>query len=141
MAHLVNSDLQAKALHAGDNTVVAQYTLGETASGSTTIVVASLPGGAEVASTAVKLNHGALNAGANPGAVRVYTTIGGTEVGELVATSTAATTLTVGTGAGHGERLTGSANLVVELHDCAGTGTASTVITVICTYLSEKDPD
>jgi hypothetical protein len=141
MGHKVNSDLQQKAVHAGVNGVVAQYTLNETASGSTTIVIAALPGGAEVLDSAVKINHGALNAGANAGAVRVYATIGGTEVGELIATSTVDTALSVGVGAGHGERLTGSANLVAELHDCAGTGTASTVITVICNYLAEKESD
>lgn len=141
MGHKVNSDLQQKAVHAGLNAVVAQYTLDETASGSTTIVVAALPGGAEMVETAVKINHGALNAGANAGAIRVYATIGGTEVGELVSTSTVDTALSVGVGAGHGERMTGSANLVAELHDCAGTGTASTIITVIGTYLAEKEAD
>jgi len=141
MAKKVNADFQRKAVHAGLNCVVAQYTLDETASGSTTIVMAGLPGGGELVDTKAKINHGALNAGANAGAIRVYASVGGTEVGELIATSTADTALSQGVGAGHGERLTGSANLCVDLHDCAGTGTASTIITVICSYLAEKESD
>ena len=141
MAHLVNSDFQVKALAAGVNAVVAKYTLNETASGSTTIAICGIPGGAQVVSCGIKINHAALQDGANPGAAQVYATIGGTNVAALIATSTANTTLTLGTGAGLGERLTSSANLIIDLEDIAGTGTASTVFTVICTYLSELSSD
>lgn len=143
MAHIVKSRLPAKAVHEGVNAVVSQYTLNETASGSTTIVVASLPGGGQLLGGSVKINHAALNAGANAGAVRLYATIGGTEVGTLIPTSTVSYVVNMpATGnLGLGTRLTGSANLVLQLHDCAGTGTASTVFTVIAQYLAEQDPD
>jgi hypothetical protein len=141
MSHKVNGTFQKKALAAGVNAVVATYALGETASGSTTIAICGLPAGAQVISCAAKINHAALNAGANAGALKVYATIGGTNVAALIATSTANTSLSLGTGAGHGVRMTGSANLVVSLHDCVGTGTATTQFTVLCTYLSEKSGD
>lgn len=144
MAHIVKSRLPAKAVHEGVNAVVSQYTLNETASGSTTIVVASLPGGGQVLGGSVRINHAALNAGANAGAVRLYATIGGTEIGNIIPTSTISYVVSMpatGNLAALGERLTSSANLVLRLHDCAGTGTASTVFTVVCSYLAEEDPD
>lgn len=144
MGHKVNTPLQAKAGHEGVNAVVTQYTLNETASASTTIVMASIPGGGELLDAAVRVNHAALNAGANAGAVRLYATIGGTEIGALIPTSTISYVVTMpatGNLAALGERLTSSANLVLELHDCAGTGTASTVFTVIASYLADQDPD
>lgn len=144
MAHFVKSPLPAKSIHAGVNAVVSRHTLDETASGSTTIVVASLPGGGQILGGAVRANHAALNGGANAGAVRLYATIGGNEIGNIIPTSTLSYAVAMpvsGNLAALGERLTGSANLVLQLHDCAGTGTASTVFDVICQYLSEEDPD
>jgi len=144
MGNKVNSPLQAKGGHIGVQAVVANYTLNETASGSTTIVVASIPGGGQIVGGSVRINHAALNAGANAGAVRMYATIGGNEIGNIIPTSTISYVVNMpatGNLAVLGERLTSSANLVVELHDCAGTGTASTVFTVIAQYLAEKEPD
>lgn len=148
MAHSINSEVtrgQALALHAGLNTKVVQFTLDETASGSQTFAVMALPGGARMVKAQVRANHAALNAGANAGAVRLYPTIGGTSVGDVIHTSTLSYQIESGLGgfneSGLGVRLTSSANLVLQLHDLAGTGTASTVFTVIAQYISVDDPD
>jgi len=142
MAHKVNGTFQTKALVSGLNTVVASYTLAETASGSTTIAIAGLPAGAQIVSTMAKINHAAIQDGALGGSLRVDAKIGTTVAAALLATSTANTTFSVGTGTGHGTRLTASANLIVTLADIGGaTGTANTVFTVICTYLSELSGD
>lgn len=131
--------------HVGLNTHVTSFTLNETASSSTTYNVMSLPGGARIISAEVRANHGALNAGANAGAVRLYPSIGGNNVGNVIVTSTLSYQISSGLGGnnetGIGVRLTSSANLVLSLHDCAGTGTASTVFTVICSYIAMENPD
>lgn len=148
MAHLVNSDASAvdgKAIHVGLNTVISTYTLGETASGSTTIAVMSLPAGGEIVSAMVRANHAALNIGAAAGAVRLYPTIGGNSVGDIINTSTLSYQIQSGTAgnneSGLGVRLTGSANLILNINGVNGTGTASTVFTVICQYLAEQEGD
>lgn len=148
MANLLASDItagSAKAVHAGVTTRISTYTLNQTASASTTIQVCALPAGAEVISAIVRANHGALNAGANAGAVRLYPTIGGTSQGNIIPTSTLSYQISSGASGSNdtalGKRMTASANLVLSLHDCAGTGTASTIFTVIVSYLAEKSGD
>lgn len=145
MAHLVNSPFQVKAQHAGLNTVVANYTLNETASSSTSIAIHGIPAGAQIVDIQVRANHAALNAGANAGAVRANVTIGGTVVGTLIPTSTIAYHVSMSRSGADlpyvGLRVTSSAVLQLNLHDCAGTGTASTQFTVITSYLAEKSGD
>lgn len=144
MAHLVNSPFQNKALVSGLNCVVANYTLQETASGSTTIAMCGLPAGAQVVDVRVQANHAALNAGANAGAVRVSLNHGTTEAGTLIPTSTLSYAISMARSATDlicGDRLTGSANVVLNIHDCVGTGTASTQFSVIVTYLAELSGD
>jgi len=148
MAHFETQEATsgpAVAVHAGLNSVVVQYTLDETASGSTSIAICALPAGAEVTRAMVRANHAALNAGAAPGAVRLYPTIGGNSVGDLISTATISYQIQSGAAgnneSGLGVRLTGSANLILNLEDLTGTGTASTVFTVIVDYLAEKSGD
>lgn len=148
MGHFVNSDVtanSAKAIHAGVNCVITSYTLGETASGSCTIDMCALPAGAQVISAIVRANHAALQAGGNAGAVRLYPTIGGNSVGNIIATSTLSYQIASGAAginqSGLGVRCTGSANVRLQLQDLAGTGTASTVFTLIIEYVAELDGD
>jgi len=145
MAHIVNSPYQRKAIVSGLNVVVANYTLNETASGSTSIAMHAIPAGAQVVDCRVQANHAALNAGANAGAVRANITIGGSIVGTLIPTSTLAYAISMARDSTNlayvGKRVTASAILQLNLHDCAGTGTASTQFTVITSYLSEKSGD
>jgi len=141
MGQKVNGTFQTKALAAGLNCVVATYTLNETASGSTTIAIAGLPGGAQVVDLKAHINHGALMAGAGRGLMTIYATVDGNTAATYLGSATASTEVKVAAGTGLGVRLTGSANLIIELADIVATGTASTVFTVMCTYLSEKSSD
>jgi hypothetical protein len=147
MGHFVNDVVTAgpiKQVHEGLNTHIATYTLDETASGSTTIAIMALPAGAQMAKVMVRANHAAINAGAAPGAVRVYPTIGGTSVGDVLKTSTLSYQIESGLAgfneSGLGVRLTASANLIVNIQ-ATGTGTASTQFTIIAQYVSELDGD
>lgn len=148
MGHFTNSDItagSAKANHSGITTRISTYRLNETASGSTTIAIAQLPPGCEMVSAMVRANHAALNAGANAGAVRLYATIGGASEGNIIPTATLSYQISSGAAGSNdtaiGKRLTASANLMLALHDCAGTGTGSTLFTVIVNYLAEKTGD
>lgn len=148
MANLIGNDItagSAKANYAGVTSRISTYRLDQTASASTTIAIAPLPAGCEMISAMVRANHGALNAGANAGAVRLYATIGGTSEGNIIPTSTLSYQVSSGATGNNdtaiGKRLTASANLMLALHDCAGTGTASTLFTVIVNYLAEKSGD
>jgi len=141
MGHKVNGTFQNKSLVAGLNTVVATYTLSETASGSTTIAICGLPGGAQVVDLKARINHAGLMAGAGRGLMTIYATVAGNTAATYLGSSTASTEVMVAGGTGLGTRLTGSANLVIELADVVATGTASTVFTVMCTYLAELSSD
>lgn len=148
MANFNNAELtagSAKAIHAGVNTRIITHRLNETASASTTIALCALPPGAEIISATVRANHAAINAGANAGAVRLYPTIGGTSEGNIIPTSTLSYQISSGLTGNNdtalGKRLTASANLMLAIHDAAGTGTASTLFTVIVSYLAEKSGD
>jgi len=141
MGHKVNSPFQNKALASGLNCVVATYTLSETASGSTTIAIAGLPGGAQVVDVKARISHAGLMDGAGRGLMTIYATVGGTTAATFMGSSTATTEIKVGGGTGLGTRLTGSANLILELADIVATGSATTVFTVMCSYLSEQSSD
>lgn len=139
MGHFVSDEVTAgpsKAIHAGVNSVVATYTLNETASGSVSIAIYALPGGARVHSARLKINHAAINAGAAPGIVAV-TAQGNT----LIGTATPSTAYLDGLGTGLGARMTSSANVTVYVGDLGGTGTASTIFTVLLSYTVEDEPD
>lgn len=127
------------AVHAGVNAAIIKYTLNETASGSTTIALTPLPGGARVTAVRVTGNHGALQATAGA-LVSVYATIGGTTVANYLNSVTYAYGMSQN-GTGLGTRLTGSAIVVMRLSECAGTGTASTQFTVVVDYLADQRGD
>ena len=142
MAHFTNSLVTAgpaKAIHAGVNTVVATYTLDETASGSTTIALAPLPAGGRVVDCYAITNlTDALGTGAE--SISVYATIGGTNVATYIATADVTNAVTMNTFAGPGFLLTSSANLVMALHDVVGTGSAAVQVKCVISYTAEDDP-
>jgi hypothetical protein len=140
MGHFTDDSVTAspaKAIHAGVNFVTASYTLGETASGSTTIAIIPLPGGARVADVTCWFNHATIGTGAEQVAVKDH--LGNTYIRTTSAANSPQRFDPVF--ADIGARLTSSSHLVVSLHECVGTGTASTVCTVTCSYISEDDPD
>lgn len=145
MAHLVGPDTTAgptPAIHAGLNTKFATYTLAETASSSTTIAICALPGGAKVTDVTLQIGNDALDT-TGGGSVAVRATIGGTAVATYVATGSGSLQVQRWNPAAGsvGVRLTSSANLIVQLTDFVGTGTASTVITAQVQYTASDDPD
>lgn len=142
MAHYVASATTAgpvPAIHAGVNVQINTFTLNETASGSTTIAIAALPAGARVVDVKVMGNHANLQATAGA-QVSVYSTIGGTKVADYLSSVTYAVFMS-GDDNDFGTRMTGSANLIMRLSECAGTGTGSTQFTVVTSYLADQRGD
>lgn len=141
MGHFVGPDVTAqygaKSIHAGPNIAKGDYTLAETASGSTTIAILPLPGGGEVADVHLLLGNNLDGTGAE--SVCVKDSLGNVYIN----TASAGTDLSFRADNYDGlfTRLTASANLQVQLCDVVGTGTVSTAISVIATYLAEKDKD
>ena len=127
-----------QANHTGLNIGIANFTLNETGSGSTTVALMPLPGGARVIDVTYTQNHDAIGTGAE--AVTIYATIGGNSAATYLETATQATVVRPNRN-GLGTRLTGSANLILQFNHLVGTGTASTVVKVICQYMVQDDAD
>jgi hypothetical protein len=142
MGHKIGSEVTSGTtpeIHAGLNTKVATYTLSETASGSTTIAMCNIPGGAVV--TNVDLTHSALDTSGG-GSISVHSWIGGSINATYIGTASAAQTHAwTPAQAAVGSRLTSSGQLVVQLQGVAGTGTSAVAITTVVQYTTTDDPD
>ncbi len=122
------------SVHAGLNTVVSNITLTETASGSVTIALAVLPGGARV--TDLIYQSGTVD---GTGGESVFISCQGNQYLSTVAD--AQFLRASASASGLGERLTSDATLSLQLCNVVGTGTSAQVIRVITSYLADKDPD
>lgn len=143
--HFVGPDCtsgEVPAIHAGINTKVASYTHPKTASGSTTIAICAIPGGAVVTDVTVAIGTNDLD---TTGGASVSTQgwIAGAAVAEYITTQSGSLQVQrwAPTAASVGLRLTSSANLVIALTDAVGTGTASIAFTVVLQYTADQDPD
>jgi len=141
MAHLTADKMTSgatQANHTGLNIGIANFTLAETGSGSTTVALMPLPAGARVIDVTYMQNHG--NLGTWGEAVTIYATIAGNTAATYMTTATQAAVVRPNTD-GLGDRLTGSANLMLAFNHLVGTGTSSTVVQVICQYMAQDDGD
>lgn len=143
MSHKVGPDCTgapALALHAGLNSRVVTYTLAETASGSTTIAIAALPGGARIVNATMAFDNDAVALGAAPGEVSLEDGFGNIYIAS--ASANKAVHVFNPTYDALGRRLTSSSNLIVRFNAGApGSGTAATVVKVAVSYLKVDDPD
>lgn len=143
MAHLVGPDCTgapATAHHVGVNARVVSYTLAGTASGSNTIAIAALPGGARVLGATLSFDNNAVALGAAPGEVSLEDGFGNVYI--TSASGNKAVHVWSPTHDANGVRLTSSSNLIVRFNQgLPGSGTATTVISVAFQYLAQDDPD
>ena len=129
----------SQANHTGLNVQRATYGLAETASGSTTIALMALPAGARVVDVTY-LQDTADGLGTGGEAVTIYATIAGNTAATYMSTASHSNVVRPNRD-GLGVRLTGSANLILQLNHLVGTGTASQNISVICQYMAQDDGD
>lgn len=142
MGHFVNSDVTAgptPQIHAGLNTKIATYTLSETASGSVTIAMCAIPGGAEV--TNCDLAFSALDTSGG-GTISVQAFIGGSSVATYIQSASGSTQVQAWnpTQASVAFRLTASANLIVKVSNVSATGTSQAVISTVLQYATTEEP-
>jgi len=146
MGHFVASSVTAgptPAIHAGVNVKVATYTLAETASGSLTIAMCVIPGGAQVVDAQLAWDNNSLSLGATPGTIAVLGKTGGTTMATFVQSASANSTpqLYNPTSDSVGYRFTSSSQCVLSLHNLPPSGTGTTIFTVVLSYITAEDPD
>jgi len=147
MGHFIAPDVtsrDAQSLHAGMNYVRHQYTLSETASASVTIAIGIIPGGARLGRCVLTWDTAQLDQ-TGAGNVSVKSWTGTNDNGPVCATAAASTTLCndVTDDAMNGYRHTASSHFVVKLSNFAatGTGTATTIFTLVAEYSTAQDKD
>ena len=141
MAHFQSSTATsgpAPAIQAGVNWNFATYTLAETLSGSNSIAMVRLPGGARVVDCYL-MQSNTTSFGTGAELVSVSDGQGNTYI-QSAAISTAFHAFNP-TYASIGKRLTSSASLIVALHDFVKTGTASVTFSIGVGYLTDQDKD
>lgn len=128
-----------QANHTGLNIGIATAIVDETGSGSLSISLMPLPAGARVIDVTY-MQSTADGWGTGAESVSIYATIGGNTAATFMTSATQANVVRPNRN-GLGTRLTGSANLVMQVHDLVKTGTASQNIQVICQYMCQDDGD
>jgi len=141
MANIFNavdmtSGAAVKQIHAGVNSKVVTWETSSTRSGSVEILITPLPGGARVQS-------GMLRWSGNPGGTAAALISVSDSLGNAYYLSTAYAASIYFNGPGLGERLTGSANLIVRVTDTSSAPavTGSVALTLSLQYIAEDDAD
>lgn len=140
MAHFQSSTATSgasPAIQAGVNWNYATYTMLESLSGSNSIAMVRLPGGARI--TDCYLMQSSTSFGTGAELVTVKDSLGNTYI-QSAAISTAFHAFNP-TYASIGKRLTSSATLMITLHDFVKTGTASVTFSLGVGYLADQDKD
>ena len=124
----------AKAVHAGLNAVVADYTFESTSATGDMINICKLPRGAQVIDCKLVQTSGNVHGGYS---------VFDNEGNNYVATATPTANIqSVGTGNGFGTRITGSAHLYVRVTGItAAIASASADLRVTVQYLAEQEGD
>lgn len=133
------SSVPAQKIHAGLNHRFASHSLTETASGSVTIAMIALPAGARVKDVELYINNNAAGIVVSAGEVQIIDGLGNVYIQS--ASANKAFHQWNPTYGSFGKRLTASTNLMVQLISMPGSGTASTVFQVSCSYLADLDGD
>lgn len=123
------------AVHAGVNACISNITLTETASGSVTIALAVIPGGARL----VDFTYLSPTRLGGTGGEAVFVSIQGQDI--LGTAAEIAMLRASAAAAAMGSRLTSDATLTLQLCNVVGTGTSAQVIRTITQYVCDKDPD
>ena len=123
-------------VHAGLNACISKITMTETASGSVTIALAVLPGGARLVDFMYMSQTGLGGTGGEAVFVDIQ---GQTFMGTVAEAGTLRAS--AGGSPAMGFTLTSDATLTLQLCNCVGTGTAAQQITTIVTYLCDTDKD
>lgn len=148
MAHLTAAAVTAgphTAVHAGISYQHSQFTLSQTASGSLSIALAAIPGGARIVDCILTLDNGALFDTPTAGTgqcVEVWT--GGNRHGTPISTATGGVQVNQynPNTALVGYRVSSSSHLVYKLYNSpTGSGTATTVFNLAVTYDCQLDGD
>jgi len=131
--------------HVGLNYQVSTYTVSETLSGSLSIAMAVIPGGARVVRADVSWDNNTINLGAESGWVTLQGLTGGTAMANLVRSASLNAAVNVALfnpdGDAIGYRFTSSSHAVLKFSNLTGSGTAATVFTVALVYDCQKQPD
>lgn len=128
-----------QANHTGLNIGIATRAVSETGSGSLSISLMPLPAGARVIDVTY-LQNTADGWGTGGEAVTIAATIGGNTAATYISSANQSNVVRPNRN-GLGDRLTGSANLMLYVTNLVGTGTASQNIQVICQYMAQDDGD
>ena len=128
-----------QANHTGLNIGIASIGVGETGSGSLSISLMPLPAGARVVDVTY-LQDTSDGWGTGGEVVTVYATIAGNTAATYISSASQSNVVRPNRD-GLGDRLTGSANLMLHIGNLVGTGTASQNIQVICQYMAQDDGD
>lgn len=128
-----------QANHTGLNIGIANVVISETGSGSLSVSLMPLPAGARVIDVTYTQNTSD-GWGTGGEAVTIYATIGGNTAATYISTASQSNVVRPNRD-GLGDRLTGSANLMLHVDNLVGTGTASQNIQVICQYMCQDDGD
>lgn len=127
------------SVHAGLNAAVVAHTFAGTISASSRVNMLALQGGMRVIDGYVSVPASSPGAGA---LVSVQDGQGNTYLQSASANSGAVMRFDAAGNANLGERITGSANLFVQLNGFAGaTGTAALQVSLTVTYLADLDGD
>jgi len=134
----MTSGAAVKAIHAGVNSKVINFSVGAavTRSGGATILMTELPKGARVQS-------GFLRWSANPGGTAGALVSVSDSLGNVYAESAVYATTVHLLGHGLGNRITGSANLIVRVTEVGEAPAATGSAALLCSiqYLAEDDGD
>ncbi len=148
MPHYIASAVTAGPVpqhHVGLNYAVGTYTISETLSGSLSIAMVVIPGGARIVRADVGWDNDAVGLGAGPGQVLLQGVTGGTGMANLVRSASlnaaGGVVLFSPDGDALGYRFTSSSQAVLKFTNLATSGTAATTFTVALTYDCQKQPD
>ena len=137
-ASAVTSTTSPKQVHAGVNYVVSSYTLAQTASGSYTLNMYPLPGGARVVDVTVAYSSPIEGGAGTNGLISIRDSEGNT----YAASASAANGIRVSYApdlASLGVKLSASANLQISLSAFGGTGTSQTAFTLTASYTADEE--
>lgn len=141
MAHYTAPQVTAgpvTRVHAGLNAMISDFSLNETASGSTTIAMFAMPAGARL--TGGRVVRGDIGTGGE--LIEMFVVTNGTNMGTLANSATFnATTGFQGPATGIGLRLTASSQVWIRISNAVGTGTGVTTLRMIVEYLADQRGD
>lgn len=147
MAHFIGPDVtsnEAPSIHAGINYKSSTFKVSETVSGSQTIAMCIIPGGARVTHALLTIDNDALDT-TGGGNVVIESWNAGARLANIIHIKSASGSAVIytynPTHEANGYRHTSSSHAVLSLHNFVKTGTATTVFQLALQYDMQLDPD